>query len=314
MPFFSIVIPLYNKEKHIGNTIRSVLDQNYIDYELIIINDGSTDGSEEIVNRYTDKRIQHFYTENRGVSNARNLGIEKANGKLIAFLDADDYWYPNHLDILFRLYTKFPDAGLYSTAYEKRFNSSSVVPATFKEIKVTNKTFMNLDDFFESSSIDSIASSSVAAVPKDILTILNGFDPAITHGEDTDLWIRIALQYKVAFATYITATHNLNASNRSKQINITKKKFLNFSKFEKEELTNPSLKKYLDSNRYSIALQYRASGNYRSAKKYTSAINYKNLHWKHRLLIKQSKITLRILKKIQIAIIKFFGIHLSSFK
>ena len=312
--FFSVIIPVYNKERHIGNTIKSVLNQSYTDYELIIINDGSTDGSEEIVNVFNDERIRYYSTINRGVSNARNLGIAKANGKLIAFLDADDDWYPNHLDILFRLYTEFPNAGLYSTSYEKRFNPKTILPATFKNIGAANETFMIINDFFESSSIDSIASSSVAAVPKNVLIELNGFDPTITHGEDTDLWIRIALKYRIAFANHITAIHNFNTSNSSKQTNIKEKKFLNFSKFEKEELNLPSLKKYLDSNRHSIALQYKTAGDYPSAKRYTSAIDYKNLDWKHRFLIKQSQITLRILKKIQIGITKYFGVYLSSFK
>ncbi|MFD2564607.1 glycosyltransferase family 2 protein [Aquimarina rubra] len=314
MPLFSIIIPLYNKEKHIANTIQSALDQIFTDYELIIINDGSTDGSEKIVKRFNDNRIHYFYTENTGVSNTRNLGIEKSNGKLIAFLDADDFWYPNHLEILSRLFKKFPNAGLYSTSYEKRFNQKSVLVASFKNVSATSKSFKILDDFFESSSIDSIASSSVSAVPKNVLISLNGFDPKITHGEDTDLWIRIALKHKVAFATYITAVHNLDASNRSKQVQVAEKKFLNFSKFKKEELTNPSLKKYLDSNRHSIALQYRAAGDFGTAKKYSNNIDYKNLSWKHRFLIRQPRVILIILKKIQITITDFFGIHLSSFK
>lgn len=314
MPLFSIIIPLYNKEKHIANALDSVFNQTYKDYELIIINDGSTDDSEKIVLKYQDKRTHYFSTKNNGVSKARNLGIEKSKGILVAFLDADDYWYPNHLEILFQLYTKFPKAGLYSTSYEKRFNAGSILTASFNSISANNQSLKILDDFFESSTIDSIASSSVSAVPKNVLTSIHGFDPTITHGEDTDLWIRIAIKHEVAFASYITAVHNLNASNRSKQVVITKKRFLNFSKFKREEQTNLSLKKYLDSNRYSIAIQYKMAGDYISAKHYISDINYKTLNWKHRFLIKQPRIVLIFFKKIQIAITDIFRIHLSSFK
>ena len=92
MPFFSIIIPLYNKEKFIENTIQSVLGQSFEDFELIVVNDGSTDTSLELVNKLKDKRIKTYSISNAGVSKARNFGIQKATSKLIVFLDADD-WY-----------------------------------------------------------------------------------------------------------------------------------------------------------------------------------------------------------------------------
>ena len=91
-PFFSIVIPLYNKENYIGHTLKSVLNQAFQDFEIIIVNDGSTDKSLEKVNSIKDARVQLFSIENRGVSYARNYGIEKALASLIIFLDADDTW------------------------------------------------------------------------------------------------------------------------------------------------------------------------------------------------------------------------------
>ena len=314
MPFFSIIIPLYNKEEHIVNTLQSVFDQNYDDYEIIIINDGSTDTSHQLVSNIENDKIRYFLTKNNGVSSARNYGIKKAIGKLVAFLDADDYWYPNHLEIISQLYNKFPKAGLYATSYTKKFNQKSIFLASFKNIIADSSSFIIVDDYFESSSIDAIAFSSACAIPISVLTSMNGFDTTITHGEDTDLWVRIALQYQIAFATFVTASHNLNATNRSKDVDIMRKEFLNFSKFEKEEKHNPSLKKYLDANRYSIALQYRTAGEYLSAKNYLQNIDYNNLSWKHRFLIKQHKTILVILKKIQIMITNLLGIHLSSFK
>ena len=91
-PFFSIVIPLYNKEPFIEKTIQSVLDQTFKDFEIIIINDGSTDKSLGEVECLNDERISIFTIINQGVSHARNHGIHKAKGHYIAFLDADDYW------------------------------------------------------------------------------------------------------------------------------------------------------------------------------------------------------------------------------
>src|SRR4051812_32162135 len=98
MAFFSVIIPLYNKANYIENTIKSVLNQTFTDFEIIVVNDESTDESETIVLGFNDKRIQLFNQKNQGVSVARNHGIEKAKGKLVAFLDADDYWFHNHLE------------------------------------------------------------------------------------------------------------------------------------------------------------------------------------------------------------------------
>jgi len=316
VPFFSIIVPLYNKENSIANTLESIFNQTYTDYEIVIINDGSTDHSEEIVNQYTDKKIQFFSTKNNGVSKARNLGIEKANGKLIAFLDADDYWYPNHLEIVFRLYEKFPDAGLFATSYEKRFNAKSTFLANFKNIDANSKTFMIVKDFFEFSTIDSIAWTSACAVPKNTLDNIGVFDTSITHGagEDTDLWIRIALKYKVALATYVTATYNLDANNRISNTDTLKRNFQDLNKFQKEEKTNLSLKKYLDQNRYSISLQYKSAGDPKTAKKYKEEIDYKNLNTKQKILLAAPKFLYNFLKIIRRKLILNASIKLSAFE
>ena len=115
MLYFSIVIPLYNKAFYIENTIKSVLFQSYSNYEIIIVNDGSTDESEVKVLGLNDSRIQLYNQKNQGVSVAIKFGIEKSKGKLVAFLDADDYWFPNHLEEIVKLYTKYPNRSKYRT-------------------------------------------------------------------------------------------------------------------------------------------------------------------------------------------------------
>jgi glycosyltransferase involved in cell wall biosynthesis len=118
MPFYTIIIPLYNKEAHIKATLDSVLAQTFENFEVIIVNDGSTDRSMDIISTFKDKRIQIINKKNEGVSTARNLGIKNAKGDFIAFLDADDIWYPTHLEDLKNLIAHFPNCGLYCTAYE----------------------------------------------------------------------------------------------------------------------------------------------------------------------------------------------------
>ncbi|MBT8256619.1 MAG: glycosyltransferase family 2 protein, partial [Bacteroidia bacterium] len=97
---FSVVIPLYNKEAFISTTIRSVLDQSFQDFELLVIDDGSTDDSHKIVQEFNDSRIRLKSIKNSGVSVARNFGVEKSKYDWIAFLDADDYWTSGFLETL----------------------------------------------------------------------------------------------------------------------------------------------------------------------------------------------------------------------
>lgn len=118
-PFFSVVIPLYNKQNYIKETIKSVLNQTFQDFEIVIVNDGSKDDSVKVVESIQDDRIKLVHQENSGVSVARNMGIKEANAKYIAFLDADDLWLPEFLQTIYELIQNFPDAGLYATAYKK---------------------------------------------------------------------------------------------------------------------------------------------------------------------------------------------------
>ncbi|NIA10441.1 MAG: glycosyltransferase, partial [Nitrospiraceae bacterium] len=134
MPKVSAVIPLYNKAPYIQRALRSVLAQIFQDFEIIVIDDGSTDDGAQIVKSIPDKRIRLIQQENAGVSAARNRGIKEAKGDLIAFLDADDAWKSEFLETILRLKKKFPEAGAYATAYEMVFPSGKIVVPKFKAI------------------------------------------------------------------------------------------------------------------------------------------------------------------------------------
>ena len=123
----SIVIPLYNKEKSIKNTILKVLEQTYHDFELIIVNDGSTDKSFDVVCAIKDKRIRIINKNNGGVSSARNLGIKEARYDIIAFLDADDIWDTDYLENLVNMVEKYPLAVMYAQAYNYVLNEKTYV-------------------------------------------------------------------------------------------------------------------------------------------------------------------------------------------
>lgn len=113
----SVVIPLYNKEKQIANTLRSVFAQTYTDYEIIVVNDGSTDNSVAVVESLNDPRIRLVHQKNAGVSAARNRGIEEARGEYIALLDGDDEWKPILLESMLALAKKYPSCNVFAGNY-----------------------------------------------------------------------------------------------------------------------------------------------------------------------------------------------------
>ena len=150
MPLISIIIPLYNKERFIENTLNSVLRQTFMDYEVIIIDDGSNDDSGSIVSNFDDKRITVYSNSNNGVSHARNFGISKSSSDLIALLDGDDIWEQNHLENLYSLYENFPKCGLYAAAYNKKYFNGRIIKCNFN--KVPSNHFGIINDYFSAST------------------------------------------------------------------------------------------------------------------------------------------------------------------
>ena len=120
---FSVVIPLYNKANNIEITLTSLLNQDFTEFEIIIVNDGSTDDGVEVINRFTnDKRINIIHQENKGASAARNKGVSAAKYDYIAFIDGDDEWTPNYLSEIKKAIELFPDAAMFCTAGLVRYD------------------------------------------------------------------------------------------------------------------------------------------------------------------------------------------------
>lgn len=312
MPFFSIIIPLYNKEHFIVNTIQSVLEQTFQDFEIIVVNDGSTDASLKSLSAFTDSRIKIFTIKNQGVSKARNFGIEKTNADYIAFLDADDLWLNNHLEQLKKLTEDFPNCGLYANAYVKKIGEITLESHYIDIPKSWNGI---VKDYFKSSQFSCIAWTSAVMVPKKVIEKFNGFDEKITlgAGEDTDLWIKIALQHQVAFNNNVTAIYNLHADNRISNSNTNLRQFLDLDVYEETAKRNASLKTYLDLNRFSIALQYKLVDNKEQMNFYLKHLDKSNLNAKQRFLLSCNKNTLILLMKTQNQL-RQFHVNLSPFK
>lgn len=311
MPFFSVLIPLYNKTNFIESTLNSVFNQSFTDFEVIIVDDGSTDNSLHIVEKFKDKRLSIYKQHNQGVSVARNLGIEQANSQYIALLDADDLWYSNHLQELKKLIETFPEAGLFCMNYEINYNGGFVKPATFN-FDYKNECIV-IEDFFKANIINFIPSSSSVALAKDKILEVGKYNTSLRTGQDIDLWIKFALKYSVAFNPNITMTYNNFVSNSLSKSTYNEDRYQLINNYALEEKTNLSLKRYLDINRYTLAIRCTLNNEVNLSKKARKEINLKNLNLKQKLLLKCSKKLLIIAKKLQVSLFNK-GIYFSANK
>lgn len=197
----SIVIPLYNKEHQIANTLQSVFAQTYTDYEIVIVNDGSTDKSAEVVEKINDPRIRLIQQQNAGVSAARNKGIEESRGEYIALLDADDEWKPNFLATINNLVNRYPDCDMFATSYEFKDQNGFVTRPNINKIPFNGNEGL-LTNYFEISSCSTPPICSSAVVfSKSAIVSIGLFPVGVRLGEDLITWARLACKYKIAYST-----------------------------------------------------------------------------------------------------------------
>ncbi|EOZ93861.1 Beta-1,3-glucosyltransferase [Indibacter alkaliphilus LW1] len=209
---FSIVIPLYNKELSITNTLRSVLNQTFKDFEVVIVNDGSTDKSVEKVEAFKDPRIRLIHQENAGVSAARNKGIVEAKNEWITFLDADDLWMERHLVSLNAMILRYPEYQAFCTSYV-RSNRKFDLNNSLKGVKI-------IKDYFVEAINYHFFWTGVVCLNKSVFQLTGNFDPNLVRGEDLDLWIRIGKKFEIIRSYDITAIYNQSSENKLTKKNL----------------------------------------------------------------------------------------------
>lgn len=285
MPKFSVIIPLYNKDAHIVDTITSVLNQSFTDFEIIVVNDGSTDDSLLEVQKISDERLTIYDRENNGVSQARNFAMQQAKGDFFAFLDADDLWMDNHLQNLNKLIIEFPNCGMYCTNYHFDHGNNYIINTQFPTLPRVDDWSGVVPDFFEASMKYRIALTSAVAIHKDIINSVGYFSPKITSGEDTDFWSRITLKNNIAFTKKISVMYNACAINRITDTPWHDKTLMTFDNFLEEEKNNSSLKKFNDMYRMEYALHQKISGNSSLFEYYKKDLDYNSITLKDRILL-----------------------------
>lgn len=308
MAFFSIIIPLYNKETFIESTLKSVLNQTFIDFEIIIVNDGSTDKSEEKIKQFNDSRIRYFIKENEGVSTARNFAIDKSETQYITFLDADDYWYPNFLQEMFENINRYAEQKVFSAAIEIE-TTRKTIPAHYS---ITRTNDFEIVNFFKASLKQPVIWTSCAVFHKSVFEKIGNFDVAIKSGQDMDLWIRIGLVNPILFSWKILARYVNDPNSLSKSQSV-ESGGVKFTKFMELEKSNPDLKKFIDLNRFTIAIKCKLSGNYNLFNNYYNIIDTTKLSSKKRILLQLPAFLLKPLIELKI-ILANLGLGSTVFK
>ncbi|WP_411893742.1 glycosyltransferase family 2 protein [Winogradskyella sp. A2] len=312
MPFFSVIIPLYNKQDYIADCLESALKQNFNDYEIVIVNDGSTDKSSKIAEGFKSDKIRLFHQENQGASKARNNAATFSKGQYLAFLDADDIWKSNHLECLHESIKAFPKSGLYANNYLIKHSQTYIAPAELN-IQLTSNVPFILKDFFEASLKDTIVWTSASSIAKSKFESYGMFNPIYLSSQDLDLWIRIALKEPIIFNPKQTMIYNKSIDNSLGKIEDNDARFILLSSFKDYEKGNSSLSHYLDLKRYGLALRTKINGEIKIYKDTLKIIDFKNLNMKQKLFLKTPTFILKLLNKIRLYLVKN-SLYLSLFK
>lgn len=244
---FSVVIPLYNKSYSIVRCVDSILNQSYRDFEIIVVNDGSTDDSLSMIkstytNEIQQKVIKIIDQPNQGVSVARNNGIKLSKYDYICLLDADDEWRPNFLEKMKALIRDYPEANLYSLAHLVKKEGSQLRKPKLG-LCDSHRGYVN--DFFKSSSKGEVVNSSKVCIRKKALVVFGGFPERVVAGEDLYVWIMLALKGKVACdMIYSTIVHQRVDNSRIARYNRVPYPLIFFSE-NKAISRSKSLDKYL---------------------------------------------------------------------
>lgn len=217
---FSVIMPVYNKEKYIIDTLNSVINQTFTNFEIIVVDDGSNDLSLEKIKSLNIKKLKILKQKNLGVSRARNNGYKISNGEYLVFLDADDIWEYDFLENINFMINKYY-GGIYSTNYKilkdkRRINNNAYIKGIKNNISIIDNYF------YLCNRGDPLIWTSATAISRKIFEEFGGFNEYISRGEDKDLWARIALKYKIIYNKKVCSYYNRNDEN-----SLTHKKIIN---------------------------------------------------------------------------------------
>jgi glycosyltransferase involved in cell wall biosynthesis len=214
-PKISVVIPLYNKGPHIARALDSVLAQSEQDFEIVVVDDASTDGGAETVKRYSDRRIRLVRRDAPGPGGhaARNAGIKASAAPLISFLDADDNYNPDFLAVILGLARKYEAAGAYGTAFEIVDETRRVVSRA-PSLRGTGAADVLVRDYFRDALTGFVICASATAIRRETFDEVGLFPEGVPLGGDLEMWMRVGARYPIAVSAYVGAVYHKDAVNR----------------------------------------------------------------------------------------------------
>lgn len=303
---FSVVIPLFNKVDRIGQTIESVLSQSFTNFELLVVDDGSTDGSIQVVNTFNDPRLKLLSKVNGGVSSARNFGISRSIFPYIAFLDGDDLWHEKFLDKIRNLIVMWSECDIYASSY-LRYVDSKPVSASSKKMIFSNGI---INDYFDLQTkyFYPLVCSSAVVIKKDRFMELGMFNESLSFGEDLDMWFRLILNGKIAYVNEPLAIYNdIPDHKRAKVINVDNNIVFNLSHFERYENSNHSFKTYINKFKLNRVLKFYIYGvNNCQVQKLVNQIPTTDFSFSHIIIYKVlPKILLKWIYEVNVIIKKY---------
>ena len=307
--YFSVVIPLYNKEAYVSKTLNSVLNQTYQNFEVILVNDCSNDNSLDVIQGIHDQRIKIIeHSENKGLSASRNTGINAATHPYIAFLDADDYWDSTYLETIQDLVKEYPDESVFATHYRENFKGKFFNPKSNLPVNSKGKMFL-VRDFFEINLGRLILTQSCIVVHKGVFKKVGYYDEDVTFAEDIDFFIRCFSVYNLAYYNDIYHTQNTGLSGSLTQSS-TKNKI--YPLLEKYLGGTKSLNKFIYFNMYCFCQKIKAEKRFGDMKIVRKKIDLKFLNFTQRVLLLSPLFVYKpliIFKKM----VKSLGIELNTY-
>ena len=284
---FSVVIPAYNAEKFVMGAVNSVLNQTHQDLELVIIDDGSTDGTRAVIEQCTDSRIRYIYQPNGGVSAARNKGIEESNGEYVCFLDSDDEWKENHLETMRSLIEKYNDCGMYITGYDIRLNNGEVIHKSQQILSRIQSEDIRSDDGFDVLNKNGyFFNTNTICCRREVFDKVGLFAVGVKNGEDDDMWLRIFSYFSVAISKAVTTVYDRsNCGATGQRTEVFEHRFLErvegiLSSPEIPDFRKNSLRTWVERNKLSTARKYILACDKRSARKLLKRVDFKRVNKK----------------------------------
>ncbi|MGH2271325.1 glycosyltransferase family 2 protein [Anaerohalosphaeraceae bacterium U12dextr] len=271
--FLSVIIPTYNRSKYVMKAIDSVLTQTCRDYEIIIVDDGSTDNTKEVLRPYMDK-IQYIYQSNAGVSAARNAGILAAKGEWIAFLDSDDEWFPNKLEAQLEDLVRYPEAVLSCTNVIFEGNGSKPIDYFNDCLSLS----ISESEFIRKPLFNCYAWTSTVLVKRIEVLNVGLFDEDLTIHEDTDLYFRIFTKGGIVINPSILvrayrrpgdSDNNLSSqylNNKKKHYSTLVTVYKKISQYNLDRDQKKHIRKKLSDSLFDLGLYYHSSKNRKQAR------------------------------------------------